>query len=99
MSEEARCRAQEMCQDLSGNCVMVDAPDRMPCTAQNCVAVRLLTAAHNAAIEKAAQTALAYRDEADARLHPDMADPDHSLGQGFAANKIAKRIRALKEPE
>ena len=51
-------------------------------------------AAQAAAFEKAELVALRYRDEADAGKHPDIGDPEHSLGQAFAANVIAKRIRA-----
>ncbi len=55
-----------------------------------------LFVAHKVADEReaCAQIALAYRDEADSGQHPDMSDPAHSLGQGYAANRIAKRILA-----
>ena len=49
------------------------------------------------ALTKAAEIALIYRDEADHGAHPDVRDPDHSLGQGFAANFIAKRILTLRD--
>jgi hypothetical protein len=42
-----------------------------------------------AALEEAVQVALAYQCKAD------VGDPQHSLGQGFAANLIAIKIRAL----
>jgi hypothetical protein len=47
--------------------------------------------------ERCAQVALEYRDEADAGRHPSFGDPDHSMGKGYAANLIAKRIRAPAE--
>lgn len=48
-----------------------------------------------AALESCVQLALEYRDEAGNGKHPDASDPAHSLGQGYAANVIALRIRAL----
>ena len=42
--------------------------------------------------ERCAQIALQYRDEADAGKYP--TDPLHPSPQGYAANRIAKRIRA-----
>ena len=79
-----------------------DAGDRYTITDQDIEDVALaLDAARKEALEEAAQIALEYYDEAGASEHPDIGDPDHSLGQGFAANIIAKRIRALidKEPK
>ena len=63
------------------------------------IAGKALTAAEqrawDAAVEASAQVALQYRDEVAAGLHPDISDPFHSVGQAYAANFIAKRIRAL----
>jgi hypothetical protein len=56
-------------------------------------------AAYRRGIEAGEQIALAYRDEVDAGHHPDVSDPAHSLGQGYAANVIAKRVRALAPPQ
>lgn len=58
-----------------------------------------LAAARREALEEAAQAALTYRDEADAGKYPGVGDPDRALGQGYAANRIAKRIRALASQE
>ncbi len=44
--------------------------------------------------EEAVQIALAYRDEVDAGRNPD-AHSEHSLGQGYAANIIGKRLRRV----
>jgi hypothetical protein len=54
--------------------------------------------ARGAAISDAAQVAIEYRDEVDADQYPDVGDPEYSLGQGYAANVIAKRILALASP-
>lgn len=61
------------------------------------IAVRREAAEEMRKLAKAA--AVAYRDEADAGVHSgDVGNPNHLLGQRYAANNIAKRIARLPLP-
>ena len=46
--------------------------------------------------ERCKQIALELRDKIDARGYTNIDNPEHSLGQGFAANYIAKCIGASR---